>query len=39
LRGSVRRKPNEEPFPEQWSEYKREEKELEERKLDRQPRG
>jgi hypothetical protein len=33
LRGSLKRKPGEKPFAEQWADYKREEKELEEAKL------
>ena len=34
-RGSLKSKPGEKPFAEQWAEYKREEKELEERKFQR----
>lgn len=33
--GKYKLKPGEKPFAEQWAEYKREEKELEERKLQR----
>jgi hypothetical protein len=35
LRGSLKRKPGDKPFAEQWAEYKREEKELEDRKFQR----
>jgi hypothetical protein len=35
LRGSLKRKPGDKPFAEAWAEYKREEKELEERKYQR----
>ena len=33
LRGSLKRKPGDKPFAEKWAEYKREEKELEERRF------
>jgi Fungal HAT1, C-terminal len=35
FRGIFKRKPGEKPFAEEWAEYKREEKELEERKFQR----
>ena len=35
VRGSLKRNPGEKPFAEQWAEYKREKKELEERKFQR----
>ena len=35
LRGSLKRKPGDKPFAEEWAEYTREEKELEERKFQR----
>jgi hypothetical protein len=35
LRGSLKRKPGDKPFAEEWAEYKREEKELEERRFQR----
>jgi len=35
LRGSLKRKPGDKPFAEEWAEYNREEKELEERKFQR----
>ena len=35
LRGKYKRKPGDKPFAEEWAEYKREEKELEERKFQR----
>lgn len=35
MRGSLKRKPGGEPFAEDWAEYKRTEKELEERKFQR----
>lgn len=38
-RGSLKRKPGEKPFAEQWAEYKREEKELEEAKFRRMERA
>ena len=34
LRGSLKRKPGDKPFAEQWAEYKREEMELEEAELE-----
>jgi hypothetical protein len=35
MRGMFKRKPGDKPFAEEWAEYKREEKELEERKFQR----
>ena len=35
LRGKFKAKPGDKPFAEEWAEYKREEKELEERKFQR----
>jgi hypothetical protein len=35
LRGSLKRKPGDKPFAEEWAEYKRTEKELEDRKFQR----
>jgi hypothetical protein len=35
LRGSLKHKPGDKPFAEDWAEYKREEKELEERRFQR----
>jgi hypothetical protein len=35
LRGSLKRKPGDKPFAEEWAEYKRTERELEERKFQR----
>jgi hypothetical protein len=35
LRGSLKRKPGDKPFAEWWADYKREEKELEERRFQR----
>ena len=35
LRGSLKRKPGDKPFAEQWAEHKRAEMELEERKYQR----
>jgi hypothetical protein len=35
FRGKFKRKPGDKPFAEEWAEYKREEKELEERKFQR----
>jgi uncharacterized protein YjiS (DUF1127 family) len=35
MRGKYKPKPGEKPFVEQWAEYKREEKELEEKKFHR----
>ena len=35
FRGIFKRKPGEKPFAEEWADYKREEKELEERKFQR----
>jgi hypothetical protein len=34
VRGSLKRKPGEKPFPQSWAEYKKEEKALEEAKAD-----
>ena len=39
LRGKFTRKPGEKPFVEEWAEYKREEKELEEAKFIRMERA
>jgi len=35
FRGSLKRQPGDKPFAEWWADYKREEKELEERKFQR----
>jgi hypothetical protein len=35
FRGIIKRKPGDKPFAEEWAEYKRQEKELEERKFQR----
>ena len=35
FRGSLKRKPGDRPFAEEWADYKREEKELEEKRFQR----